>query len=120
MTLMRTPSRRRGKHARPAFQVIDHGGGRLSFSGEFTFATVGDILARSAGFFEKGAKLLFDLEGVERTDSAGMALLVEWMRTAERTGARVRFIHLPDNLWAIARVSGVTEMLPADAPLHVL
>ena len=48
-----------------------------------------------------------DLAAVERADSAGLALLVEWLRAARGRGARLRFDNVPAQLRAIAATSGL-------------
>ncbi|HEB99345.1 MAG TPA: STAS domain-containing protein, partial [Thiotrichales bacterium] len=50
--------------------------------------------------------------GVGRADSAGLALLVEWMREARRQGREIRFLGMPAQMSAIAEVSGLSELLP--------
>jgi phospholipid transport system transporter-binding protein len=96
------------------FRLIDRGDGEYGFAGELTFATVSEALEATAPLFKSEAALRFDLEGVGRADSAGVALLIEWVRRAERTGGTVRYAHLPETLKAIIRVSGVEKLLPAD------
>ncbi|MDH3871274.1 MAG: STAS domain-containing protein, partial [Gammaproteobacteria bacterium] len=58
--------------------------GRWRLSGELGFGTVSRMLKESrAGFLDAG-DIEVDLSGVTRADSAGLALLIEWLRTAER------------------------------------
>ncbi len=53
-----------------------------------------------------------DLSGVGRVDSAGVALLLEWVREARHRGRALVFRGVPAQLLAIARVSGVDNILP--------
>ena len=55
---------------------------------------------------------MFDLAGVERADSAGLALLIEWMRRARRAGRPVRFLNLPPQMLEIARAASLDRVLP--------
>jgi len=52
-----------------------------------------------------------DLAGVTRSDSAGLALLVEWLRESELAGNTIRFVNVPAQLLSIARVCGLEEIL---------
>lgn len=101
------------KPAMSAFELAGRGQGEYALTGELTFATASAALKATAGLFKNGdAALRFDLAAIERSDSAGMALLIEWLRLAERAGTALSYIHLPENLKAMARVGGVAEYLP--------
>jgi phospholipid transport system transporter-binding protein len=97
------------------FELTDRGGGEFGLAGELTFATATAVLKATTPLFSEGANLRFDLADISRADSAGVALLIEWLRWAERADASVRFTHLPDALRAIIRVSGVQALLTFDA-----
>jgi phospholipid transport system transporter-binding protein len=98
------------------FELINRGNGDYALKGELTFATASAALKATARLFRKSAALRFDLEGVGRTDSAGVALLIEWVRCARRSGGELRYANFPEHLRAIARVGGVADILPLDAP----
>lgn len=86
--------------------------GRFLLSGMLSFGTVPDLWQRSRALFDGRPQVRIDLGGVERSDSAGLALLVEWMREAARRGAELRFVNMPAQMLAIARVSGLDHILP--------
>jgi phospholipid transport system transporter-binding protein len=87
--------------------------------GEMTFATVTQALTATRKLMEKGTShLVFDFSGIRRSDSAGVALLIEWQRMAVSVGRTLRYTQVPDALNAIMRVSGVVGMLPLDTPTH--
>lgn len=89
------------------------GDGRLRVVGELTFATVNDVLRRSRPLFEGSASQIdVDLGGVSRADSAGLALLIEWLRAARKQGKEILFRHVPAQLETIARVSDLEGILP--------
>lgn len=90
------------------------GDGVCRVSGALTFATVTTALAQSGALFRAGTgPLVLDLSGVDRVDSAGLALLVEWLRLAQATGRTLTYRHIPRQLLAIAGVSGIDGLLPA-------
>ncbi|MBF6309145.1 STAS domain-containing protein, partial [Nocardia farcinica] len=57
-------------------------------------------------------EVCFDLQAVTRSDSAGLALLVEWMQFARQQDRKLSFRNLPDQLRDIARISGLEDLLP--------
>ncbi len=81
--------------------------------GELNLATAPDLLqSMLTQFPADGSEVQIDLEGVTRSDSAGLALLVEWLRLAEKQDITLRFHNLPDQLREIARVSDLLPLLP--------
>lgn len=84
--------------------------GRLHLTGELSMETVPGLLAQRQSF-AGGDELTIDLEGVERADSAGVALLVWWQREANLSQRKIAFENIPPQMLAIARVSGVDELL---------
>lgn len=88
-------------------------GGGIAVTGAVTFATAGGLLQSGRGLFAGQQKLVVDLAGVTRVDSAGLALLLEWLRQARSEGRTVTFTGLPEKLLAIARLSGVDGLLVA-------
>ena len=101
------------KGARVNKAVIERSDGRFRISGELTFATVTPLLAESRGLFAgAGHSIEVDLSRVERADSAGLALLIEWMRQARNQEQSIRFFNLPEQLMAIASASDLDGILP--------
>lgn len=52
-----------------------------------------------------------DLASVTYSNSAGIALLLDWMRTAHKYKKNLHIISLPKNILALAQVSGLDELL---------
>jgi phospholipid transport system transporter-binding protein len=82
-----------------------------SIEGELTFATVPDRLTASKDWFAGPGELVFDLAGVTRADSAGLSLLIEWLRLARQRGLTLRYRNLPEQLLTLVRVNGLTDTL---------
>lgn len=80
-------------------------------NGELTFQTVPEQWRSSAGLFAQNSEFTIDLSGVTRADSAGLALLIGWIRRAKQEQKSVYFKNIPANLLAIARVTGVDAIL---------
>ena len=85
--------------------------GQLKLSGTVNFKTVPGLVVDSQALFKNANGLEVDLADVNRADSAGVALLVEWQRRAQEINEPIRFINIPSQMLAIARLSGVDEML---------
>lgn len=64
------------------FKLEDRGGGKFALSGRMAFDTAGQILFDSEELFEEYTRIEVDLSGVNHTDSAGLALLLEWITWA--------------------------------------
>ncbi len=52
-----------------------------------------------------------DCAGITVADSAGLAVLLQWLGAAKQAGRRLRYAHLPAGLAALARISDVQELL---------
>lgn len=93
------------------FTLIDLGDGRFTLSGEMTFDTAERILKQSEDPFEAHTQLEIDLSGVSQSDSAGLALLLEWVTWANHTVREIRFIGMPERVSAIAKTTEVERLL---------
>jgi phospholipid transport system transporter-binding protein len=98
-----------GRDAGVEFQP--QGEGRFRIAGELSFGTASAALARSRKLFRDHAVIELDLSGVGRADSAGLALLLEWVNWALNNAREIQFHHIPPQLVAIAQISEVDDML---------
>lgn len=79
-------------------------------SGELTFTTVGALLAEfTTQRASRPDPQIVDLSKVDRTDSAGLALLIEMLK--QTRAAPITFHNIPDQMLALATVSGVQDLL---------
>ena len=86
--------------------------GEFKITGDLDFQTVPVIWQKSIALFAKCASIHVDLSGVNRSDSAGLALLIEWMRYARTRDISISFHHLPIQMHEIAKVCEVDKNLP--------
>lgn len=91
------------------FQAL--GGGRFSITGTMGFATVTRILERSKELFADLPVIKLDLSGVTHGDSAGLALLLEWINWAKAYQREIHYLGIPAQILAIARISEVEDLL---------
>lgn len=95
----------------------DESGGRYRVSGILDAATAPQLLQESEERFSSaaGADLHIDLSGVKESDSAGLALLLEWLRIARHRKQTVNLANVPAQIAALARISEVEELIVPDA-----
>jgi len=93
------------------FTLKDLGDGHFALSGEVSFDTAERILQASEAPFEQHTRLEIDLSGVTVSDSAGLALLLEWVTWANHTVREIRFSGMPDRVLAIAKTTEVDQLL---------
>jgi phospholipid transport system transporter-binding protein len=95
-----------------AARIETRGRGRFAVSGELSFATVPALWTQSHAAFAGDSEAIdIDLSDVRRADSAGLALLVAWMRQARRAEKTVRFSHPPQQLLALAKANRLEPVL---------
>ncbi len=96
-----------------SFRLVPAQDGQFAARGPLTFATA--RLAREWGLktlSEAAAPVLeIDCSGVTHSDSAGLAVLLDWLGAVRRAGRRLRYTHLPQGLVALGRISEVEELL---------
>ncbi len=91
--------------------MITRDGDKLQLSGPLTLQTVKELYDR--GLQANGStSLVVDLSRVEGVDSAGVSLLLSWLREAQHSGINVSFSNIPQNLMSLAKLYGVADMLP--------
>ena len=82
-----------------------------SVTGALTFETVPGLYQNSSSWFAGAGDLTFDLAQVERTDSAGLALLIEWLRRASAANRKLRFANIPTQVQTLIRINGLQDAL---------
>ena len=98
-------------------QLAADGPGAIRVTGVLDFSTVAALSQSGAvllaGSIVDGA-LRIDLSGVTRADSAGIALLLGWLRIAHQRGAVLQFLAVPEQMVLIAGTCGVQGLLGLD------
>lgn len=96
-----------------SFEIVVTSPGRFTARGALTFANA--RRARSEGLHVLHTASARDLEvdcaGIAHSDSAGLAVLLDWLAAMKKEGRPLCFVNLPPGLLAVARISGVDEML---------
>ncbi len=95
------------------FNLVAGEGGQLRAEGPLTFASARHARELGLAAIRGGGQgaLLIDCRGVTASDSAGLAVLVDWLAAARAGKHALRFAHVPQGLVALARISEVSELL---------
>lgn len=97
----------------PKAEIVTVGEGRFELSGALTFDTVASLLEQGQKRFAAHSRIILDLSGVTDSDSAGLALLMEWVSWANHSVREIRYENVPERLVSIASISEVESMLSA-------
>jgi phospholipid transport system transporter-binding protein len=93
--------------------VVESATGHYAVRGALSFATARSALAAGIAAFasSRAQTVEVDLSGVDVSDSAGLAVLIEWLAWARRKGRALRFAAVPEELRTIARISELEALL---------
>jgi phospholipid transport system transporter-binding protein len=84
---------------------------RLEASGAMSYDSAARALVSGLALIPHRQPCTVDLSRVTEADSAGLAVLVEWLATARKRGTKVRYEGIPSQILAVARISDLEEML---------
>lgn len=93
------------------FTIEEIGDGHFAVSGEMTFETAEKMLRASEPLFDDHTQIEVDLTEITDSDSAGLALLLEWVTWANHSVREIRFNGMPERILAIARTTEVEPLL---------
>ncbi|MFK7893705.1 MAG: lipid asymmetry maintenance protein MlaB [Granulosicoccus sp.] len=80
-------------------------------SGALDFDTASGLLSSVTALIAEHPRLEIDLSGISKTNSAGLALMIEWLAQARKSGHVVTFSHIPDSLRQLAVVCEVDRLI---------
>lgn len=95
-------------------KIIKQADGTYVIDGELNMHTVPEAAKELIAILPRaqGEKLTIDLTAVSRSDSAGVALLVDIMQHAKSAKLDLAFSNLPQQMKDIAGISGLLDILP--------
>lgn len=93
------------------FSIEPAGPQRLRAAGELDYGTAAAALQAGLALIETGPRWTIDLSGITSGDSAGVAVLVEWLSAAAARNATLAFESVPLQMLAIARISELDVLL---------
>ncbi|MBI3715474.1 MAG: STAS domain-containing protein [Betaproteobacteria bacterium] len=86
----------------------------LKLEGAINLANMPRLLSETEAYASQQTLpdcLTVDFDHVTDVDSSAVALLLHWRRRALASGRALRYVHLPENLSALAELYGVTELI---------
>jgi phospholipid transport system transporter-binding protein len=86
--------------------IIDQGAGHFVIDGDLTFSTIDKQTVKSFAFLNTSKHITIDLGRVSCTDSAGLALMIEWIKYTRHHRAQIAFKNIPEQLFNLAKLSG--------------
>ena len=92
--------------------TVERDGKTLSVHGELDFDSVAVLLDATDPQFATDPPTRVDLGGVSHANSAGVALLVEWLGRTRRHQQELTFINIPAQMQAIIALADLDTILP--------
>ena len=86
--------------------IIDQGAGHFVIDGDLTFSTIDKQTVKSFAFLSAAKPVTIDLGRVACTDSAGLALMIEWIKYTRHQRIQITFKNIPEQLLNLAKLSG--------------
>lgn len=78
--------------------------------GALTFSTIDKKTPQALNLMQAAAIITIDLVQLDRIDSAGLALLIEWVKIARTSQIELRFKNIPAQLSDLAKLSDIAEL----------
>ena len=87
--------------------IINEETGRYSVEGDMIFSTMDKKTLNSFVFLTTGKQITLDFGKVSNADSAGLALMLEWIKQARTKRVQLRFINIPEKILNLAKLSNL-------------
>ncbi|EGW21421.1 STAS domain-containing protein [Methylobacter tundripaludum] len=89
--------------------IIKESNGHFVIDGDLTFATIDKQTLKSFSFLKAAKEITIDLSRVSNTDSAGLALMIEWIKYSRQNRTQLSFKNIPEQLLNLAKLSGFDQ-----------
>lgn len=84
----------------------------LLIKGTLDFTTVAELWKDSLPLLAGLHTININLSGVTSANSAGLALLLEWLKYADHQNKKIIFENLPDQLMSVAKLVDMEGLFP--------
>ncbi len=84
--------------------------GSYILKGNLIFNTINKVVLNTLDFKQAPSSITIDLQQVGEIDSAGLALLIEWIKFAQAHQKKLYFDNIPTQLTALAKLSYISEI----------
>jgi len=92
--------------------LVSRGEADFALEGVLDFDSVAALLTDGERMLDGSGRLNLDLGAVREANSAGLALLLEWLDQARQRRRPLLLLNLPDSLKRLAALANVSELLP--------
>ena len=91
--------------------VLSTAGDTWKIQGDLSFETTPELFESAREAMRENVPSCIDLEAVERVESAGVALMLDWIRAARAQQRTLMFSNVPQHMISIAELCGVGHLL---------
>ncbi len=96
----------------PVTDLVNAAPGTYRLEGALSFATVSALRPRGLKLLQAPAgNITIDLSAVRAADSAGLALLIDWLAAARASHCTLCYVGAPAALLALAQLSDVAALI---------
>jgi phospholipid transport system transporter-binding protein len=89
-----------------AYNITEESSGRYLLTGELTFLSINKKTMKSFDFIKSNERCCLNLEQINSLDSAGLALIIEIIKLAEKYKTELTFDNIPPQLVVLSRLGG--------------
>ena len=93
------------------FKVGSSENGVVKIEGVIDLTTAKSLKKQTIGLFNGPSEIQFDLSAVSQSNSAALALLLEWLKMANKHQVSLSFSNIPEHLRELSRVYGIEQDL---------
>lgn len=87
--------------------IVKEAPGKFIVDGDLTFSSMDKKTVSSFPFLTSAKQVVMDLGGVGNADSAGLALLIEWLKYSRSKRVQLQLRNIPEAILNLAKLSGV-------------
>lgn len=89
----------------PIYNLIKQSNENYSAEGDLTFFTLNKKTIHSFDFLKSNPKICINLNNINSADSAGLALIIEWIKYSILYDTKLSFKNIPQQLLTLAKLS---------------
>ncbi len=93
------------------FSVDNRGNGEVAIAGAIDFDNAEAVYRQTLSLLKAGEAVTIDLSAVTETDSASLAVVLEWIALAREGGTDLTLRGVPERVMAIAETSEVSGLI---------
>ena len=80
-------------------------------AGNLDFSNVVSVYQKALSQFNSADTLVFNFAGLKTSNSAGLALMIEWLKRAKAANKRIEFRNVSSDLQSIAKAAGLLDVV---------